>query len=104
MRRYRTLTLALALLLILVLPLQGFATASSCGPFNSVAAASQHCSHGSAAVQHHGCGTCCSAAIVLAPVHFAPPRSQGPRHSLPAPTSPPFYLLDRLDRPPRIAP
>jgi len=104
MKRHRTRTLELALLLMLILPLQGFATASSCGLFHSAAAAApQHCSHGSAAVQHPGCGTCCSAAIVLTPLRWAPPRSPSPQHSLPLLISPPFIVLDRLDRPPRIA-
>ncbi|HWW29223.1 MAG TPA: hypothetical protein VNY80_04360 [Steroidobacteraceae bacterium] len=103
MNRHRTRILELALLLVLLLPLQGFATALSCGSFDAAPAAAQHCAHGSAAVQHHHCGTCCSAAIVVTPLHWAPPRATRPDVSLPLLISPALVALDRLDRPPRLA-
>jgi hypothetical protein len=103
MNRHRTRMLELALLLVLLLPLQGFATALSCGSFNAApATAQQHCAHGSAAVQHHHCGSCCSAALVATPLHWAPPRATRPDVSLPLLISPALVALDRLDRPPRL--
>jgi hypothetical protein len=98
MKRRCTPALELALLLVLMLPLQGFASAASC----AASAADQHCAHGTAA-QHHGCGTCCSAAIVVTSFDWAPPQSRRPQLSVPLLFSPPKLALDRLDRPPRPA-
>jgi hypothetical protein len=108
MERHRSSALKLALLLVLMLPLQGFAAAFSCEPLDSAAAAAaptadHHCPHGSSAVQHHACGTCCSAAMVVTPLQWVPPRSISPRVRVPLLFSPPNIVLDRLDRPPRPA-
>jgi len=118
MKRHRTSTLELALLLALMLPLQGFATAVRCAAFDTAAAAAAstltaastgaptaadpHCAHGTA-VQHHSCGTCCSAAIAATSYQWTPPRSRRAALSLPLLFSPPKLALDRLDRPPRPA-
>src|SRR5271155_5189442 len=99
MKRHRTSKLELALLLVLML-MQGFATASSCAAFDTAAAAEHHCPHGTA-VQHHGCGTCCSAAIAVTSLQWTPPRSWRPPASFLLLFSPPKLALDRLDRPPR---
>ncbi|HMD29505.1 MAG TPA: hypothetical protein VKH13_13125 [Steroidobacteraceae bacterium] len=102
MKRHRTSTLELALLLVLMLmlPLQGFATAVSCAVFDTASAAEHHCQHGTA-VQHHSCGTCCSAAIAVTSLQWTPPRSWRPPASFLLLFSPPKLALDRLDRPPR---
>jgi hypothetical protein len=99
--------LELALLLVLMLPLQGFAAAFSCEPHDSAAAAAtsapeQHCPHASSALQHHACGTCCCAAMVITPLPWVPPRSISPQVRVPLLFSPPKIVLDRLDRPPRV--
>jgi hypothetical protein len=97
----------LVLLLALIMPLQGFASAWSCGsrdaaPAAAPAAAPQQCAHTGAAQQHHHCGSCCcAAAIAVAPPLWVPPRSASPGALLPA-RSPPAIVLDRLDRPPRL--
>jgi hypothetical protein len=96
MRDLRTRSLELALLLALFLPLQGFAAAWSCEPLH----AQPHCPHGLAAVQHHGCGTCCLAAIAAAPLRFALPPLRSDV-SFPQPSTQLTVALDRLDRPPR---
>ncbi|MGO9948495.1 MAG: hypothetical protein ACLPWG_16775 [Steroidobacteraceae bacterium] len=100
MRRHRTSTLELALLLALMLPLQGFATAASCAVFETASAPEHHCQHGTA-VQHHSCGTCCSAAIAVTSLQWTPPRSRRLPASFLLLLSPPKLALDRLDRPPR---
>jgi hypothetical protein len=94
----------LALLLALIMPLQGFASAWSCGLFDAApATAPQHCAQDGAAQQHHHCGTCCcAAAIAVMPVLWAPPRPANPGALLPLSRSPPAIILDRLDRPPRF--
>jgi len=108
----------LALLLALIMPLQGFASAWSCGSRDAAQAAAaatapaaaqaaapvaapQQCAHTGAAQQHHHCGTCCcAAAIAVVPALWVPPRSANLGALLPA-RSPPAIVLDRLDRPPR---
>jgi len=100
MKRHRISTLELALLLALMLPLQGFATAVSCAALDTASAAEHHCPHGPA-VQHHSCGTCCSAAIAVTTLPWTPPRSRRLLASVPLLFSPPKLALDRLDRPPR---
>jgi hypothetical protein len=96
----------LALLLALIMPLQGFASAWSCGSFDAApatrATAAQHCAHDTGvAQQHHHCGTCCcAAAIAVMPLFRVQPRSANLGALLPA-HSPPAIVLDRLDRPPR---
>jgi len=102
MKRHRTPTLELALLLVLMLPLQGFAAAAGCAASTAATAADQHCAHGAAA-QHHSCGTCCSAAIVVTSFHWAPPQTLRPQVSMPPLPAAPKLALDRLDRPPRTA-
>jgi hypothetical protein len=94
----------LALLLALIMPLQGFASAWSCGSFDAApAAAAQHCAHeDGAAQQHHHCGTCCAAAIAVMPLLWVPPRPENAGSPLPLRSSPPAIALDRLDRPPRF--
>ena len=94
----------LALLLALIMPLQGFASAWSCGSFGAApAAAAQHCAHeDGAAQQHHHCGTCCcAAAIAVVPLLWIPPRPVNAGALLPV-RSPPAIAIDRLDRPPRF--
>jgi hypothetical protein len=102
----------LALLLALIMPLQGFASAWSCGsrgaapaaaPAAASAAAPQQCAHAGAAQQHHRCGTCCcAAAIAVMPLLWIAPRPANPSALLPVRLSPPAIILDRLDRPPRL--
>jgi hypothetical protein len=98
----------LALLLALIMPLQGFASAWSCGsrdtaPATARTAAPQQCEHDGAAQQHHHCGTCCSAAaIAVSPKLWIAPRPANPSALLPLRLSPPAVILDRLDRPPRL--
>jgi hypothetical protein len=98
----------LALLLALIMPLQGFASAWGCGsfataPVTAPATAAQHCAHDGVAQQHHHCGTCCcAAAIAVMPLFSVPPRPANPGALLPV-RSPPAIVLDRLDRPPRLA-
>jgi hypothetical protein len=108
MRPFRTPTMQLALLLALIMPLQGFASAWSCGsrdtaPATARTAAPQQCEHDGAAQQHHHCGTCCSAAaIAVSPKLWIAPRPANPSALLPLRLSPPAVILDRLDRPPRL--
>jgi hypothetical protein len=106
----------LALLLALIMPLQGFASAWSCGSRDAApatapataqattpAAAPQQCEHTGAAQQHHHCGTCCcAAAIAVSPKLWLAPRPANPSAQLPLRLSPPAIILDRLDRPPRL--
>jgi hypothetical protein len=103
----------LALLLALIMPLQGFASAWGCGSFDTapasapdtaLATAPQHCAHEvGVAQQHHHCGICCcAAAIAVMPLFRVPPRPANPGALLPV-RSPPAIVLDRLDRPPRLA-
>jgi hypothetical protein len=99
----------LALLLALIMPLQGFASAWSCGAFDPApatgpATALQHCAHAAGDVQlHHHCGTCCcAAAISIMPLVWVPPRPANPGALLPVSSAPPAIALDRLDRPPRF--
>jgi hypothetical protein len=99
--------LELALLLVVMLPLQGFAAAFGCEAHDGAAAAAtsataQHCPHASSALQHHACGTCCCAAMVVTPLQWIPPRSISPQVRVPLSFSPPKIVLDRLDRPPRV--
>jgi len=108
MKRHRSATLEFALLLALMLPLQGLAAAFNCEPHDTAAAAAtyaadQHCPHASSAMQHHACGTCCCAAVVVTPLQWVPPRSISPQVRVPLLFSPPQIVLDRLDRPPRLA-
>jgi hypothetical protein len=94
----------LALLLALIMPLPGFVSAWSCDSFDSSAvAAQQHCAHqAGAALQHHNCGVCCSAAaIALLPLPWAAPQPVRAGLLLPLRWPSPSVLLDRLDRPPR---
>ena len=102
----RARMLEFALLLAVMLPLQGFASASACGPFGA-ASPSEHCAHAAhhaaGAGQHRECGTCCSvAAISLTPSLWAAPRLTSPKLFLPLVWSRPAVALDRLDRPPRF--
>jgi hypothetical protein len=100
----------LGLLLALIMPLQGFASAWSCGSFDAAPAAAaaaatapQHCAQDGSAPQHHHCGTCCcAAAIAVTPVLWVPPRLANPGALLALRCSPPAVILDRLDRPPRF--
>jgi hypothetical protein len=102
MKVLRTRSFELALLLALFLPLQGFAAAWSCEPqpVQTPSVAQAHCPHGSGALQHHDCGTCCLAAIAAAPLRFALPRVR-PDIFFPRLSAAPSVALDRLDRPPR---
>jgi hypothetical protein len=98
----------LVLLLVLILPLQGFASAWSCGAHNTTSAAAHHDCAGHPGTspsggEHHHCGTCCAAAIALVPFRWTMPRSAGSEASLPLHGPPPKIALDRLDRPPRLA-
>jgi hypothetical protein len=94
----------LVLLLALIMPLQGFASAWSCGSRDAAsAAAPQQCEHAGTAQQHHHCGTCCcAAAIAVSPTLWIAPRPANPGALLPLRLSPPAIILDRLDRPPRL--
>jgi hypothetical protein len=98
----------LALLLALIMPLQGFASAWSCGsrdapPAAAPPAAPQQCAHAGAAQQHNHCGTCCcAAAIAVSPKLWIAPRPVNPSALLPLRLSAPAIILDRLDRPPRL--
>jgi hypothetical protein len=116
MRPFRTPTMKLALLLALIMPLQGFASAWSCGSRDAApatapvdataeatAAAPKQCEHGGAAQQHHHCGTCCcAAAMAVSPKLWIAPRPANPSALLALRLSPPAIILDRLDRPPRL--
>jgi hypothetical protein len=106
MKPFRARMLEFALLVAVMLPLQGFASASGCGPLG-VVSSTEHCDHASGhaagAAQHHECGTCCSvAALSAAPLWWAAPRLTSPKLFLPLFWSPPAVVLDRLDRPPRF--
>jgi hypothetical protein len=95
----------LALLLALIMPLQGFASAWSCGSRDAAPAATQqHCPQETGgAQQHHHCGTsCCAAAIAVSPKLWIAPRPANPIALLALRLSPPAIILDRLDRPPRL--
>jgi hypothetical protein len=119
MRLNRTLHVGFALLLILLLPLQGYAAMPSCGQLdhtkssaeNSLAAPlpalqhtmQHHCTRGSTAMHHHGCGNCCcGAAIALLAAHWIAPLMAAPGIFAAVLGSPPAVTLDRLDRPPRF--
>jgi hypothetical protein len=108
MKPLRTRMLEFALLVAVMLPLQGFASASGCGPFAAIAS-TEHCNHAAkhpaGTGQLHDCGTCCSvAALSAAPLLWAAPRLTSPKRFLPLFWSPPAVVLDRLDRPPRFIP
>jgi hypothetical protein len=99
----------LVLLLALILPLQSFASIS-CGSLDAPSFASQqHCPdhpsgpQGGDAPQHHHCGSCCVTAIAAAPLRFTPSPVTNPGVSLPAHRRLLTVILDRLDRPPRLA-
>ena len=118
----------LALMLAMVLPLRGFASAALCeahGAARGLHASSahaaaisdsagsapgrtadsgRHCASGGAPPQH-GCGDCCCvAAVALTPIRFeiqrAPVTHVAQRPAWLRPT----LTVDRLDRPPRLAP
>jgi hypothetical protein len=119
MRLNRTLHVGFALLLTLMLPLQGYAAMPSCGELGhtdssteqSVAAPlpalqhsmQHHCTRGSTAIHHHGCGNCCcGAAIALMAADWIAPLMSAPGISMAVLGLPPTVTLDRLDRPPRL--
>jgi hypothetical protein len=104
MRRHRTLKFQLGLLLAMILPLQGFAGTWNCAAPSVAETAQHHCEHGTGTALHHGCGTCCAAAVAVMLASWIAPRSASPYLSLPSSGSLPAVAPDRLDRPPRFIP
>ncbi len=98
------------MLMVLLLPLQGYAAAPLCRQHAGTEVADSptpqhHCPGKDGTAQRHDCGKCCcAAAIDLVAARWTAPHFSAAEITAAPMGHPPDVALDRLDRPPRLAP